>query len=59
MRNRERDEENMARLIELGWNVVVVWECALRNRTDDALQELEDTLSGMADDDGLVVRIID
>lgn len=59
MRNRERDGDNLAGLIDLGWNVVVVWECALRDRPDEALQELADILAGVADDDRLVVRIID
>lgn len=59
MRNRERDGDNLAGLIDLGWNVVVVWECALRDRPDEALQELTDILAGVADDDRLVVRVID
>ena len=59
MRNRERDGDNLAGLIDLGWNVVVVWECALCDRPDEALQELTDILAGIADDDRLVVRIID
>jgi DNA mismatch endonuclease (patch repair protein) len=29
--NRERDEKNIERLQELGWNVVVIWECQLSN----------------------------
>lgn len=28
-RNRERDDTNSAALVEAGWNVVVVWECAV------------------------------
>ena len=59
MRNRERDGDNLAGLIDLGWNVVVVWECALRARPDEALQELADIVAGVADDDRPVVRIID
>jgi DNA mismatch endonuclease (patch repair protein) len=30
--NRGRDERNEARLRELGWDVLVVWECQLRDR---------------------------
>jgi len=30
-RNRQRDEANVARLRELGWDVLVVWECEIRN----------------------------
>lgn len=34
--NRKRDEGNLARLAELGWTVLVVWECQTKNR--DALE---------------------
>jgi DNA mismatch endonuclease (patch repair protein) len=30
-RNRRRDEANIARLKELGWRVLVVWECEITN----------------------------
>lgn len=30
-RNRKRDRGNRRRLVRLGWRVVVVWECELRN----------------------------
>lgn len=59
MRNRERDGYNLAGLVDLGWNVVVIWEYALHDRPDEALQELADILAGVADDDRLVVRVID
>lgn len=29
--NRRRDEENLVRLAELGWDALVVWECQLRD----------------------------
>ncbi len=35
--NARRDTENQARLAELGWRVIVIWECEIRNLT--ALQE--------------------
>lgn len=28
-RNRERDAENAARLLEMGWKALVVWECEI------------------------------
>ncbi|MEX0382791.1 very short patch repair endonuclease [Spiribacter sp. 1M153] len=31
--NRIRDQKNNARLRELGWRVLIIWECALRGRT--------------------------
>ncbi len=30
-RNRERDAANVAKLKRMGWKVLVVWECDLRN----------------------------
>jgi len=29
-RNTERDEEKISQLKEMGWNVVVIWECELK-----------------------------
>ncbi|MGZ8212895.1 MAG: very short patch repair endonuclease [Methylosarcina sp.] len=31
-RNVERDSENMNLLHELGWDILVIWECELRNQ---------------------------
>lgn len=31
-RNKQRDEENAAILRNLGWHVIVVWECALSSK---------------------------
>ena len=31
-RNQERDEENRLKLEKLGWKVLVIWECDVRNR---------------------------
>lgn len=33
LRNVERDEVNVKALKELGWNVLVVWECELKKAT--------------------------
>ena len=30
--NRERDERNLSRFEELGWQVLEVWECQIRDR---------------------------
>lgn len=30
-RNRKRDREQLAELIQLGWSVLTVWECELRD----------------------------
>ena len=42
-RNRRRDRENQAALIELGWGVLVVWECELRD-LDPALDRVAEFL---------------
>lgn len=39
-RNIERDRESMQALFDLGWKVIRVWECELRNKADR-----EDTLN--------------
>ena len=38
--NRVRDEINFAKLIELGWKVLVIWECALKGKTRRDLNEV-------------------
>lgn len=39
--NRNRDRENVLKLIELGWKVITVWECELRHGDkDNRLQRL-------------------
>lgn len=30
--NAKRDTENQARLAELGWRIIVIWECEIRDR---------------------------
>lgn len=40
--NRNRDEMARQKLLEMGWRVAVVWECALRH-------ELQATLDGLRD----------
>lgn len=30
--NRERDERNVVLLEELGWDVLIIWECQTKNR---------------------------
>lgn len=40
--NRTRDELARQKLLETGWRVAVVWECALRH-------ELQATLDGLRD----------
>ena len=32
--NRKRDERNIALLTELGWDVLVIWECQSKNREE-------------------------
>lgn len=45
--NRARDERVKARLEELGWTVIEVWECQIR---DEALRELARHIKEMAFD---------
>lgn len=54
-RNAERDRESAARLRELGWRVLCVWECATRDRELSA--SLAETLSLWIESDSLVGEI--
>ncbi|MBQ7818723.1 MAG: DNA mismatch endonuclease Vsr [Bacteroidales bacterium] len=43
--NIERDERNYAKLSELGWKVIIIWECEIRHgNTTEALESLKNTL---------------
>lgn len=37
VRNVERDSSNVANLIKAGWQVCIVWECAVRRRGEHAV----------------------
>jgi len=40
-RNKQRDEENMASLTNMGWRVIVVWECELKKAVrEERLEKL-------------------
>jgi DNA mismatch endonuclease, patch repair protein len=45
--NRQRDERDQAALRALGWRVVIVWECQLRDRTPDEIANLLDGLAAV------------
>ena len=40
LRNVERDEANAKALKELGWKVLIVWECELKKATIDKHLEI-------------------
>lgn len=43
--NAARDEKNVQALLDTGWRVMVVWECALKGKTrrveDDVIESIE------------------
>ena len=44
-RNVERDQNNYGRLQELGWHVIVIWECQLKNNnTERTMQPVVEAL---------------
>ncbi|MCD8294053.1 MAG: very short patch repair endonuclease [Clostridia bacterium] len=44
-RNKERDEKEIQELKNLGWNVIVVWECELKtNKRSETLENLVQSL---------------
>lgn len=45
-RNKERDKEEQRKLAEMGWHVIVVWECQLKaDKRDKTLESLAFTLN--------------
>lgn len=43
--NRERDKQHYLKLNELGWEIIIVWECKLKpNKFDKTLNNLVDRL---------------
>jgi DNA mismatch endonuclease (patch repair protein) len=38
--NKERDEKNIRQLKEVGWNVIVVWECELKSNKKETCTRL-------------------
>ena len=46
LRNRERDAEKQNQLKELGWNVIVIWECELKSSKDVRLRALTKEITG-------------
>jgi len=56
-KNRDRDDRQTDQLVGLGWRVLVIWECATRNRP---VEELVDTtiewMSGEAIKDEIAGR---
>lgn len=45
-RNRERDKQEQKKLAEMGWHVIVVWECELKpNKREMTLASLAFTLN--------------
>lgn len=45
-RNRERDKEEQKRLAEMGWHVIVVWECELKpDKREKTLTSLAFTIN--------------
>ena len=45
-RNKERDSINSSKIINLGWNIIVVWECQLNSKSnlEETLKEIEEKL---------------
>ncbi|WP_341926216.1 very short patch repair endonuclease [Stenotrophomonas geniculata] len=43
--NRKRDQLVQERLLETGWRVAIVWECALKNSTGFTLNELRNFIN--------------
>ena len=40
LRNVERDKTNNELLSQQGWNVIVIWECEIKKKPEDCLEDL-------------------
>jgi DNA mismatch endonuclease (patch repair protein) len=49
-RNVERDAENEDALEELGWQVLIVWECSLNDDPVEAVEELTTELDAQLEE---------
>jgi DNA mismatch endonuclease (patch repair protein) len=47
--NAVRDARNEAALLKGGWRVATVWECALRGKREDAIDQIADCLATWLD----------
>lgn len=43
-RNIENDKKHKKQLEEMGWNVIVVWECELKKNFEDTMNKIVDCL---------------
>jgi DNA mismatch endonuclease (patch repair protein) len=37
--NKKRDEKNQAKLEEMGWIIIVIWECELKSPSTESLTD--------------------
>lgn len=45
-RNKERDKRNQEKLEEMGWNVIIVWECQLKkDKREQTLEKLYEQIT--------------
>lgn len=44
--NRDRDLKNQSALLNMGWRVVIVWECALKHSQESTLRALREFIVG-------------
>jgi DNA mismatch endonuclease (patch repair protein) len=45
--NKERDKRKIKNLEDLGWNVLIVWECEIRNELAETVAKIQHTLENL------------
>lgn len=55
--NRARDERNYETLREMGWRLLVIWECALKGKTSLSLDEVIDRTTSWLESDSKWMEI--
>jgi len=48
-KTKARDAQNQEKLLELGWNFLILWECQLKNK-DALIEKIRFFMEGKADD---------
>lgn len=49
--NRQRDFDNMLKINDYGWRILVIWECALKGKSQLPFDEIMEKVSGWLDSD--------
>ena len=55
--NQQRDRRNESELKSLGWHVLNVWECAIKNKSPEQLERLGEKMAAWIEADSTRIRL--